>query len=901
MNPTASDSTGPSDHAPRCSRCGAPLLPNTPAGVCPACLVSVHFGTEADLSEPATADKPTPSIENIAPHFPQLEIISCLGRGGMGVVYQARQKSLGRLVALKLLAPERGSDPAFAERFAREAQALARLDHPNIVTIYDFGQAGGWCYLLMEYVDGVTLRHLIHGGRIAAREALSIVPQICDALQFAHDHGIVHRDIKPENILLDRRGQVKVADFGLAKLVGATGAASIVAGELSVGSSGDLTEAGKIMGTPRYMAPEQREHPDVVDHRADIYALGVVLYQMLTGELPDEKKLQPPSRHVRLDVRLDEIVLRALEKDPALRFSNATEFKTGLETVAGTPEQMPPLPPPPSPSAAPSLPASGVGSGAEIVGRIKAAGTAMMVIGIVELVFLVVGLLIGGLVGLAIAVPAFGFGALGSALGAGFPGSMNFNFFNAPVAIGGALAAVVLLLVVGWMLLHVAAAIYVIVAGRRMQAVSRHGSTMVGAWILIVSGAFGVLTAFASPAGVFTAFWSLAELGIGIWALVVLRQPEVRAAFSAGSAPVSSQATASAPSSSARVKPAVTPTNRVAAPTTGLLVGAGINLAVGILVLVPLVVFGFFRPHVSSAPSIPIRGVSFAMLSVVFLLPSALLTFIAAWRMRSLRGYGLAVVGSVLAIVTFQGFGLGVLFGIWSLVVLMRAEVRAAFDQPATSSRRGGCMVAFGVLAVAVVLLVLLPVGGLVYRALKTSNMSGSFSHPVFSAPPIPPPPSEAQPNASFGAERQRILFLGANGESGLFDPESDQLLTEPDVPLPERSFSNPGPAGITVKYEAANGVTTLSGVSGVDVRILANPDWNAFRNQQDYDEILRNQQTPGSFKSSGTTDGAPLIFMFKCRSGACGLLQITRRNDQPRFVSIRWKFFKDATPHAEP
>ncbi|MCU0792688.1 MAG: serine/threonine protein kinase [Opitutaceae bacterium] len=278
------------DATPRCSRCGAALVLDAPSGVCPACLVSVHFGTEADLSEPAVTDKPTPSIEEIAPHFPNLEIMSCLGRGGMGVVYKARQKALGRLVALKLLAPERGSDPAFAGRFAREAQALARLDHPNIVTVYDSGQAGGWCYLLMEFVDGVTLRHLIHGGRMSAREALTIVPRICDALQFAHDHGIVHRDIKPENILLDQRGQVKVADFGLAKLVGPAWEAPPIAGEPSLDFAGDLTEAGKIMGTPRYMAPEQREDPDAVDHRADIYALGVVLYQMLTGELPDEKK-----------------------------------------------------------------------------------------------------------------------------------------------------------------------------------------------------------------------------------------------------------------------------------------------------------------------------------------------------------------------------------------------------------------------------------------------------------------------------------------------------------------------------------------------------------------------------------------------------------------------------------
>ncbi len=149
----------------------------------------------------------------------------------MGVVYQARQPRLNRLVALKILAPEREKDPAFAGRFEKEAQALARLSHPNIVTIHDFGEAGGMYYLLMEFVDGVTLRQLLNASRVSPREALAIVPQICDALQFAHDHGIVHRDIKPENILLDRLGRVKVADFGLAKLVGEAGRAELPLGQ----------------------------------------------------------------------------------------------------------------------------------------------------------------------------------------------------------------------------------------------------------------------------------------------------------------------------------------------------------------------------------------------------------------------------------------------------------------------------------------------------------------------------------------------------------------------------------------------------------------------------------------------------------------------------------------------
>jgi tRNA A-37 threonylcarbamoyl transferase component Bud32 len=262
-----------------------------------------------------------PRPEDLAPYFAQLEILERLGQGGMGVVYKARQPRLDRLVALKILPPELGRDPAFAERFSREARALARLTHPRIVGVHDFGEAGGAFYLVMEFVDGVNLRGLLDRGRLQPDEALRIVPQICEALQYAHEEGVVHRDIKPENILLDRRGNVKIADFGLAKLLGTTSQDSA------------LTGSRQVMGTLRYMAPEQMERPLAVDHRADIYSLGVVFYEMLTGELP-MGRFDPPSKKVQVDVRLDEVVLRALEKEPERRYQHASDIKTEVEALA---------------------------------------------------------------------------------------------------------------------------------------------------------------------------------------------------------------------------------------------------------------------------------------------------------------------------------------------------------------------------------------------------------------------------------------------------------------------------------------------------------------------------------------------------------------------------------------
>jgi tRNA A-37 threonylcarbamoyl transferase component Bud32 len=346
---------------PSCPQCGTPLQPGALTGLCPACLL--QQGAAADSATEGgnrTFVPPTPG--ELARLFPQLEILQLIGKGGMGAVYKARQKQLDRIVALKILPPGIGDAPAFAERFAREARALALLNHPGIVTLYEFGKVndsrsseleGALYFFLMEYVDGVNLRQLLRTSRVSPREALAIVPQICDALQFAHDQGIVHRDIKPENILLDRRGRVKVADFGLAKIVAEPLSPVLVhpVGEGGASATGEgspssvvLTDAGKVMGTPSYMAPEQAERPSEVDHRADIYALGVVFYQMLTGELPGQP-IAPPSAKVRVDVRLDEVVLRALEKQPELRYQQASALKTQVETIAAemgpTPRQSP--------------------------------------------------------------------------------------------------------------------------------------------------------------------------------------------------------------------------------------------------------------------------------------------------------------------------------------------------------------------------------------------------------------------------------------------------------------------------------------------------------------------------------------------------------------------------------
>jgi hypothetical protein len=323
-----------------CPECRALLPVGSPEGLCPRCLLQGGLKSSepggAAVGGHATARHAGPAAAlpsaALAEHFPQLEVLELLGQGGMGAVYKARQTRLDRLVALKVLPPEAGNDPAFVERFTREARALARLSHPRIVAVHDFGQAGGLYYFLMEFVDGVNLRQLLGAGPLQPGQALQIIPQVCEALQYAHGEGVVHRDIKPENILLDRTGRVKITDFGLAKLLGR--------------GPGDftLTSSRQVMGTLHYMAPEQMERPLEVDHRADIYSLGVVFYEMLTHELP-LGRFAPPSEKAPVDARLDDVVLRALEKEPEKRYQHASDVKTDVEAIVTGPtrQRMAPL------------------------------------------------------------------------------------------------------------------------------------------------------------------------------------------------------------------------------------------------------------------------------------------------------------------------------------------------------------------------------------------------------------------------------------------------------------------------------------------------------------------------------------------------------------------------------
>ena len=434
------------DTTPLCPSCGKPVETTAPKGLCAACLLKGAFPTGTGSGGNSPRFIP-PTVAELAPKFPQLEVMEFIGQGGMGAVYQARQKELDRIVALKILPPDIGQDAAFAERFTREARALARLNHPGIVTIYDFGRADGLYFFLMEFVDGVDLRQLLTASRVSTREALAIVPQICDALQFAHDQGIVHRDIKPENILLDRRGRVKVADFGLAKII-EPGRADLPASPNI--EAAPLHGPTGVMGTPQYMSPEQIQTPGEVDHRADIYALGVVFYQMLTGELP-AKQIEPPSHKVQIDVRLDEVVLRALEKKPELRYQQASAMKTQVETIAAGGEK-----PGPGRERTPltgfdyrskatlfGWPLLHVAVGMDpVTGRAKVAKGIIAIGGMARGVFAFGGLATGifAFGGMAVGVFAFGGGAFGLVSFGGLAVALLFALGGgalAPIAIGG--------------------------------------------------------------------------------------------------------------------------------------------------------------------------------------------------------------------------------------------------------------------------------------------------------------------------------------------------------------------------------------------------------------------------------------------------------------------------------
>lgn len=304
-----------------CGHCGAAFTvsatgePSILGGMDPNELLARGLNS---VATPGADDWLPPTPEELQRLLPQFQIESLLGRGGMGAVYKGSQARLDRPVAIKILPAELAEDPNFVARFEREAKTLAKLDHPGIVRIYDFGQTSeGHLFFAMEFVDGADLYQVIHGPGIKPEQALEIISQVCEALQFAHSQGVIHRDIKPANILLNKDSRVKIADFGLAR-------------PLNAGQSAQLTLTRVVMGTPDYMAPEQKRGEG--DHRMDLYALGVMLYEMLCGRVP-QGAWAPPSQRVQVDVRFDQIVIKAMQEEPERRYQHASEIKTDVERI----------------------------------------------------------------------------------------------------------------------------------------------------------------------------------------------------------------------------------------------------------------------------------------------------------------------------------------------------------------------------------------------------------------------------------------------------------------------------------------------------------------------------------------------------------------------------------------
>ncbi|MEM7011107.1 MAG: serine/threonine-protein kinase [Verrucomicrobiota bacterium] len=257
--------------------------------------------------------------------IPGYTLFDQIGSGGMGIVWRAKQVSLNREVAIKLMRQEVSADPEFKLRFRREAESMAALRHPNIVSVYDFGETDdGQLYLVMELVEGADLGAIMRAGPTRFREALNYTEQICSALGYAHELGFVHRDIKPANILLQNDGTVKMTDFGLARIGGLEGI------------DAELTTSGAVVGTPQYMAPEQSQGDDV-DHRSDLFSLGVLIYELLTGSKPVGSWEPPSVKQKGISRKIDHIVAKAMESEPSKRFQSAAEFQDEISSASGSP------------------------------------------------------------------------------------------------------------------------------------------------------------------------------------------------------------------------------------------------------------------------------------------------------------------------------------------------------------------------------------------------------------------------------------------------------------------------------------------------------------------------------------------------------------------------------------
>jgi len=375
--PTDPDFT-PADDASN----GAGALPSILGGMSPDELFARGMQSVRMTGGGSLQSWEPPTIAEAARLFPNYEVTEMIGRGGMGVVYKGRQMSLDRIVAIKLLPLEVSIDRDFGERFVREARTMAKMNHPNIVSVFDFGNTTeGHLYFVMEFVEGMTLHHLIKSVGLKPVQSLELIVGVCEALQYAHSEGVIHRDIKPANILVDTKGRVKVTDFGLARM-----------DTTKTPEQWGQTMTGMVLGTPDYMAPEQKKGIRV-DHRADIYSLGVMLYEMLCGEIP-AGIFDPPSQRVAVDERIDQVVIRAMQQEPDRRYTSTGEMKTAVENIRNTP-----LPFKPSGAATSAAPGSAAATQPPVpqpavseyaqpkprapLGTLIAAGCAVIAVGIV--------------------------------------------------------------------------------------------------------------------------------------------------------------------------------------------------------------------------------------------------------------------------------------------------------------------------------------------------------------------------------------------------------------------------------------------------------------------------------------------------------------------------------------
>jgi serine/threonine protein kinase/TolB-like protein/Tfp pilus assembly protein PilF len=310
-----------------CRKCGAAIPPNSPQQSCGACLLETGLGSDEAVAGVDDPGRPIPMVMD----FGDYELIEQIGRGGQGVVFRARQKSLNRIVALKVIGLGHWATEAHLKRFRLEAEAAARLEHPGIVPIHEVGERDGSCYFSMKFVEGGQLDEVVRRAPMSIRQAAELIAKVARTVHYAHEHGILHRDIKPGNILLDKNGEPHLTDFGLARLVE---------------SESTVTRTLEVLGTPSYMAPEQAEGDNAaVGSATDVYGLGAVLYQLLTGQPPfaggttyetiklllDTEPRQPRLLNPKIDRDLSTICLKCLEKDPQRRYSSALALAEDLE------------------------------------------------------------------------------------------------------------------------------------------------------------------------------------------------------------------------------------------------------------------------------------------------------------------------------------------------------------------------------------------------------------------------------------------------------------------------------------------------------------------------------------------------------------------------------------------